>query len=95
MQQASPVIFSYRRDSKITISTNFTLRYMMLNSEALQITNNEFQFNGNLNFSWKFKNGYSAEGLANINSNDVRLQGKEKDGNTILLCLIKKQITKN
>jgi len=64
-----------RRDSKITISANFTLRYMMLNSEALQITNNEFQFNGNLNFSWKFKNGYSAEGLANINSKDVRLQG--------------------
>ena len=66
------------RKEKVTISTNLTLRYMMLKSVALQLSNNGFQFNGNMNVSWKFKNGYSVEGLININSNEIRLQGSRE-----------------
>lgn len=78
------------RKEKITINTNFTLRYMMLKSIALQISNNGFQFNGNMNVSWKFKNGYSAEGLVNINSNDIRLQGHREGWKFYSLVLNKK-----
>src|SRR6185295_6329235 len=63
------------RNDKFSVNTNFTLRYMMLKSAALQLTNNGFQLNSTFNASWKLSKGYSIEGLANINSNDIQLQG--------------------
>ncbi|MEJ0106140.1 MAG: outer membrane beta-barrel family protein [Bacteroidota bacterium] len=78
------------KKQKFTVSTNFTLRYMMLNSAALQLSNNGFQFNGNINLSWKFKNGYSAEGIIYINSKDIRLQGSREGWKYYSLVINKK-----
>jgi len=66
------------RDPKLTINTTLNLRYMMLKSVALQMENNGLQFNGTLNASWKFNNGYSIEGICYINTDDIRLQGRRE-----------------
>ena len=78
------------RNEKFSVNTNFTLRYMMLKSAALQLTNNGYQLNSTLNVSWKLSKGYSIEGLASINSNDIQLQGSREGWKYFSLSLNKK-----
>lgn len=78
------------RNETFSVNTNFTLRYMMLKSVALQLTNNGFQFNGSVNASWRLNKGYSLEGLVNINSNDIQLQGSREGWKYYSLSLNKK-----
>jgi outer membrane receptor protein involved in Fe transport len=63
------------RNEKISISSNFTLRYIDMESAALQLSRHGWNFNTSVNFSYKFPRNYSIETTTNFNSKDIRLQG--------------------
>ncbi len=66
------------RNEKISAGTNVTLRYIELESAALQLANQGWHFNTSVNFSYKFPRSYSIEATANFNSKDIRLQGRRE-----------------
>ncbi len=78
------------RNEKISIGSNITVRYIKLQSGALQSGNQGFQLNSNINISYQFKNGYSLDGQANINSKDILLQGTREGWKYFFLSLNKK-----
>lgn len=78
------------RNENISAGTNFTLRYIELESAALQLANHGWHFNASVNFSYKFPRNYSIETTANFNSKDIRLQGWREGWKYASLALNKK-----
>ena len=78
------------RNEKISAGTNFTLRYIELESVALQLSNCGLLFNGSVNFSYKFPRHYSIETTVSFNSKDIRLQGWREGWKYASLALNKK-----
>ncbi|PWU01959.1 MAG: hypothetical protein C5B52_06325 [Bacteroidetes bacterium] len=81
------------RKGKFSLVSNYTIRYLILKSIALNANNKGFQVNAGMTANYKLNHGYSVELLINYNSRSILLQGY-RDGWKYFFLSVNKKINK-